>query len=329
MLHETQVFIEMLHAGDKSFHNYLSRADLITKNHRDSRFWAPDGPPARDYRVSGNVREGSAWVNVSPDRIRNLEETIDLIKIIVKEDPSQLGKDAGSLAAEIIRKAIEDKGQANIILATGTSQFETLKQLRNEKINWNRVTMFHLDEYIGLPETSPASFRKYLRDRFVQYVAPLQAIHLVNGEADPATECKQLGQLIGKTSIDVALVGIGENGHLGFNDPPADFETEDPFIVVELDEKCRRQQLGEGWFTNIQEVPQKAITMSIRQILKSRQIICSVPDRRKAEAIRDCFENPVSNLYPAGILQLHANCICFLDKSSSALLKNRKPDGIR
>ena len=225
-----------------------------------------------------------------------MEETIDLIHFFVKENPSQLGTEAGSRAAEAIREAIEKKGHAHIILATGTSQFETLGQLRKEKINWSRVTMFHLDEYIGLAESSPASFRKYLRERFIQHVAPLEAVHLINGEADPFTECKRLGELIGKTTIDVALVGIGENGHLGFNDPPADFETAEPFIVVELDEKCRRQQLGEGWFANIEDVPLRAITMSVRQILKSMQIICSVPDSRKAEAVRDCFENPVSNL---------------------------------
>lgn len=252
-----------------------------------------------------------------------------MVSIIIKEDPSQLGKAAGSLAAETIRAAIQEKGHANIILATGTSQFETLSQLKNEKINWSRVTLFHLDEYIGLPESSPASFRKYLRERFIQQITPLQSIHLINGEADPIEECRRLGELIKKTSIDVALVGIGENGHLGFNDPPANFETEEPFIVVELDEKCRMQQLGEGWFNTIQDVPLRAITMSIRQILKSRQIICSVPDSRKADAIRDCFDHPVTTLHPAGILQEHGNCICYLDKLSSALLKNRNPDGDR
>lgn len=261
--------------------------------------------------------------------IRNLVETIDLIHFIVRDDPSQLGKEAGSRAAQIIRKAVEEKGYANIILATGTSQFETLSQLRQEKINWSRVTMFHLDEYIGLPESSSASFRKYLRERFIQYVPPMLAIHLINGEADPETECRRLGELIRKTFIDLALVGVGENGHLGFNDPPADFETTEPFIVVELDEKCRTQQLGEGWFTKMQEVPLRAITMSVGQIMKSGQIICSVPDSRKAEAVRDCFENPVSGLHPASILQLHENCFCYLDKFSSALLKYPKSDVIR
>ena len=252
-----------------------------------------------------------------------------MIKNIVKEDPLQLGLAAGILAGQMIRGAIEEKGHADIILATGTSQFETISQLSKETIDWSRVTLFHIDEYIGLPETSPASFRKYIRERFIQQVAPLEAIHLINGEAEPTAECSRLSELIRKTSVDVALVGIGENGHLGFNDPPADFETEEPFIVVDLDEKCRRQQLGEGWFNTMREIPIRAITMSVRQIMKSRQIICSVPDSRKAEAVRDCFENPVSNLYPASILQLHRNCICFLDTFSSALLKKRNRDGIR
>jgi glucosamine-6-phosphate deaminase len=242
------------------------------------------------------------------------------MKIVIRKNPSELGKDAGRTAAQYIRSVIEKKGHANIILATGTSQFETLNQLIRENIPWGKVTMFHLDEYIGLPESSPASFRKYLKERFIQRVAPLHAVHLVNGETDPMEECKRLGEIIKRNSIDLALVGIGENGHLGFNDPPADFDTEEPFIVVELDETCRHQQLGEGWFKTMEDVPERAITMSIRQIMKSAKIICSVPDSRKAKAVKDCLENPVSNIFPAGILQTHPDCICFLDKSSSSLL---------
>src|SRR5664279_4841780 len=221
------------------------------------------------------------------------------MKIVVKDNPGDLGKEAGHEASQIIKAAIQKNGFANIILATGTSQFETLSQLTKEDINWRQVTMYHLDEYIGLPESSPASFRKYLKDRFIQKVNHLREIHLVNGEADPARECRFLGEIIKKNPIDIALVGIGENGHLGFNDPPADFETEEPFIVAELDEKCRKQQLGEGWFKTFNDVPLRAITMSIRQIMKSGQILCSVPDSRKAHAIQECFENEVSNLFPA------------------------------
>lgn len=242
------------------------------------------------------------------------------MKIIVTNNPTELGKSAGQAAAQLIRNAIEKNGHANIILATGTSQFETLNQLIKEDIDWSKVVMFHLDEYIGLPESSPASFRKYLKERFLEKVPSLKESHLVNGETNPLIECKLLSEIIERNPIDVALVGIGENGHLGFNDPPADFETDQPFIVVELEEKCRKQQFGEGWFKTIEDVPHQAITMSIKQILKTKHIICSVPDSRKAIAVRDCLEQPVSNLFPASILQLHKDCICFLDRSSSALL---------
>ena len=244
------------------------------------------------------------------------------MKIIIKENPKELGKSAGQTAAQLIRDTIEKNGQANIILATGTSQFETLNQLIKEDIDWSNVVMFHLDEYIGLPESSRASFRKYLKERFIEKVSPLKASYLVNGDANPLLECNRLSKEINKNPIDVALVGIGENGHLGFNDPPADFETDQPFIVVELDEKCRAQQLGEGWFKTIDDVPHKAITMSIKQILKSKSIICSIPDSRKAKAVKDSLEQPISNLFPASILQSHEDCYCFLDKASAAQLSH-------
>ena len=243
------------------------------------------------------------------------------MKITVTDDPIALGRLAGREAARLIKQTIAQNGEANIILATGTSQFETLRQLLLEGVDWNKVVMFHLDEYIGLPESHPASFRKYLKERFLAKVPGLKAYHLVNGEGDAQAECDRLGGIIQKHPIDVALVGIGENGHLGFNDPPADFDTEAAFIVVRLDEDCRRQQLGEGWFATLADVPQQAITMSIKQILRSKQIICSVPDSRKAAAIKNSLEGPVSNLHPASILQTHPDCVCFLDKASSALLR--------
>lgn len=243
------------------------------------------------------------------------------MNIIVSENAAQLGVVAGGHAAKVIRSAIEKKGQAVIILATGSSQFETLYNLTKEDIEWSKVIMFHLDEYIGLPESSPASFRRYLKERFIQKVGPLKEVYLVKGDEDPVRECNRLNALIHGHRVDVALVGIGENGHLAFNDPPADFETELPYIIVDLDEKCRSQQMGEGWFKTIEEVPRQAISMSIKQIMKSGEIICAVPDSRKAIAVRDCFEQPVSNLFPASILQQHKNCYCYLDQSSAALLK--------
>ena len=180
--------------------------------------------------------------------------------------------------------------------------------------------MFHLDEYIGLPITHPASFRKYLKERFIAKVPPLKAAFLIDGENDPVAECDRLSKLISKHPIDVALVGIGENGHLAFNDPPADFDIEKPYIVVDLDDQCVQQQFGEGWFPSINDVPRKAISMSVKQIMKSKHIVCSVPDARKAVAVKNTVENQVSNIYPASILQTHQHCIIYLDPLSAALL---------
>lgn len=243
------------------------------------------------------------------------------MNIQIKQSPYELGQAAGAEAAYLIRQAIEEKGIANIILATGTSQFDTLNRLIDDGgIDWSRVVMFHLDEYIGLPMTHAGSFRKYLQNRFLSKVGALKKVHLINGEADPAAECTRLGHIIAQHSVDVALVGIGENGHLAFNDPPADFVTEQPYIVVDLDEPCRNQQYGEGWFASMNEVPRQAISMSIKQILKSKNIICSVPDLRKAEAVKNCLELPVSNLHPASVLQQHPACTVYLDNNSAALL---------
>ena len=243
------------------------------------------------------------------------------MEIIVTANSNELGKAAGIAAGELIRQALGANGTANIILATGTSQFETLNQLVSEPgSDWRKVVMFHLDEYIGLPITSKASFRKYLKDRFIEKIPGLKAAHLISGEKNPEKECSRLGKLITEHSIDVALVGVGENGHLAFNDPPADFATTEPYIIVELDEACRKQQLGEGWFDNIEAVPKRAISMSIQQILKSKHIICSVPDSRKAMAVKECLELSVNNLHPASCLQLHPDCRYFLDPSSAALL---------
>lgn len=242
------------------------------------------------------------------------------MKITIENNSVDLGKVAGQEAANLINTAIKEKGEANIILATGASQFETLNQLISEEVDWSKVTMFHLDEYIGMPETHKASFRKYLKERFLEKVSPLKAAHLVNGENHSEEECERLESLIFKHPIDVALVGIGENGHLAFNDPPADFDTEKAYLVVDLDEKCRLQQLGEGWFKTIDDVPSQAISMGIRQIMKSKHIICSVPDKRKAQAVKDSVENEISNTYPASILQKHASCHFYLDKESASLL---------
>jgi glucosamine-6-phosphate deaminase len=245
------------------------------------------------------------------------------MNIIRTENPQQLGQSAGQKAAAIINEAIKEKGQAHVILATGTSQFETLNQLLKEQIDWSKVTVFHLDEYIDLSESHPASFRKYLKERFLNKIESVGAVYLINGENDPEEECTKLGDVISLHPIDVALVGIGENGHLAFNDPPADFDTEEPYLVVNLDRACRLQQMNEGWFGSLEDVPQQAISMSIQQIMKSHHIICSIPDERKAQAVKNCLENEVSPLFPASILQEHPSCELYLDRASASLLKTQ------
>jgi glucosamine-6-phosphate deaminase len=236
---------------------------------------------------------------------------------------NEMGAAAARYAAEQINLAIAAGGQASIILATGMSQFEMLGALVSLDVDWSRVTAFHLDEYVGLPISHPASFRRYLKERFVDKVSGLKAFHFVDGDAaaDAAAECRRLGELIAPLTIDLACIGIGENGHLAFNDPPADFETETPFLVVTLDEACRRQQVGEGWFRSLDEVPRQAISMSVRQIIKSAAILCTVPDLRKAESLRQAVEGPVTNRLPASILQQHPSCDFYVDAPAASRLK--------
>jgi len=243
------------------------------------------------------------------------------MELRIFDTKAEVGAAAAHEAARAIQAAIADQGEANIVLATGMSQFDMLATLLTLDIDWSRVTAFHLDEYIGLPATHPASFRRYLKERFVDHVPTLRAFHYVNGDApDPLAECRRLGELIRPLRIAVACVGIGENGHLAFNDPPADFETEEPYLVVTLDEACRRQQLNEGWFPTLEAVPTQAISMSIRQIMKSEKIVCTVPDLRKAQAVKATVEGPVTNLVPASILQRHPRCTLFMDRPAASLL---------
>ena len=243
------------------------------------------------------------------------------MKVSICSTKTELGKKAAQNGSYLIRNAIRSKGSANIILATGASQFEMLKALASEPIPWNRVAVFHLDEYIGMPVTHPASFRLYLWQRFLRKLPlPVRAFNQIDAEKNPGAECERLSRLIRQHPIDVAFVGIGENGHVAFNDPPADFVTKRPYIVVRLDEACRRQQMGEGWFKGLKEVPMRAISMSVRQIMKSATIICSVPDKRKARAVHACLEGPVTPQSPGSILQRHPDATIYLDRPSASLL---------
>jgi glucosamine-6-phosphate deaminase len=244
------------------------------------------------------------------------------MQIVIRNNKEEIGKQAAMLGAELIDRAISKKGSANVIFATGSAQFEMLKNLVTLPIEWKAVNGFHLDEYIGLSIDHKASFRKFLKERLVDFVHPGN-FYYINGEVDPNEECKRLNKLIQQHPIDVAFVGIGENSHLAFNDPPADFETGQPYIQVNLDEACRKQQMGEGWFGSFAEVPTQAISMSIQQILRSENIIAVVPEQRKAKAVQLTMESEISPAVPATALRQHAKTTLFLDMESSSLLNKK------
>jgi glucosamine-6-phosphate deaminase len=240
--------------------------------------------------------------------------------INVLKDPQGLAVAAATDAAARIRAAVDQRGRARIIAATGASQLAFLDRLVHAPgVAWDKVEMFHLDEYIGLSIDHPASFRKYLLERLIR-PAGITRYHLLDGEHDAAAVSREVGRLLQQDPVDIAFVGIGENGHLAFNDPPADFETDAPYIVVRLDERCRQQQVGEGWFARLEDVPETAISMSVRQILKARSIVCVVPDRRKAEAVRASLEDPIDPMIPASILRHHVDVTIYLDGESASLL---------
>lgn len=240
------------------------------------------------------------------------------MKVIVLNTPEELAAAAAARGAELLRKAIEEKGSARLLLSTGASQLGTLKELVSLPVDWEKVEMFHLDEYAGLPESHGASFRRYLKERFVSKV-PLKKAHFVNWEGSIAQNMKALSEEISSAPLDVGFIGIGENAHIAFNDPPADFDTEEPFLLVTLDDACRRQQVGEGWFASPEDVPGQAITASVRQILKCGAILSCVPFKVKAEAVRKTLESPVDPHVPASILKTHPDVTLYLDRESASL----------
>jgi glucosamine-6-phosphate deaminase len=242
------------------------------------------------------------------------------LNIEIYSDRLAVSRAAAAHAAEVLKRCIHMSGNARLVAATGASQIDFLDALTSTAgIDWSRVEMFHLDEYIGLPIDHPASFRRYLRERLINKTG-IGRYHLLDGEHDPARTARRTGKALAAEPIDVAFVGIGENGHLAFNDPPADFTTEQPYLIVTLDDACRWQQVGEGWFASIEEVPARAISMSVHQILTSREIIAVVPDARKSTAVKACVEGPVSPLAPASILQTHPRTTLYLDRDSAGLL---------
>jgi glucosamine-6-phosphate deaminase len=243
------------------------------------------------------------------------------MRLRVLEDRVAVGRAAAEQAAAAIRRAIAEQGRARIVAASAVSQLEFLEALTGAAgVDWKRVELFHLDEYIGVSMTHPASFCRFLQERLIAKTGIVKA-HFLDGEGDPAEVIREASEAIREAPIDVAFVGIGENGHLAFNDPPADFETEEPYIVVSLDEACRRQQVGEGWFADLAAVPKQAISMSVRQILKAKEIVTVVPGARKTEAVKACFEGAIRSTAPASILRSHAGTTVYLDRESAALLR--------
>ena len=249
------------------------------------------------------------------------------MKIILSRDSKELGVKAAKAAADLVNRAIEEKGSARIVLSTGASQFTTLEALVQENVDWSKVEMFHLDEYIGIDETHPASFVKYLKERFVQKVNLKNAYFV-----DPSTGVEEtiafLTEKLGEKSVDVGLIGIGENAHIAFNDPPADFDDDNAYKIVVLAERCRQQQLGEGWFATLEDVPEKAISMTVKQILRCEHIISAVPYKVKAQAIYDTVNSDVSDMIPATILKTHPDAQLFIDADSAALLGSDIPESV-
>jgi len=236
------------------------------------------------------------------------------------DDRESLGKAAAEQASTAIRRAMQNHGRVRVVAATAASQFEFLNALtKAPDIDWRQVELFHLDEYIGLPITHPGSFRKMLLEQVIQKTG-ITKYHLLDGDADAAEVVRRAGAALGSAPVDIAFVGIGENGHLAFNDPPADFETNEPYLIVKLDEACRLQQVGEAWFSHLSQVPTQAISMSVRQILKAKEILAVVPGTRKAQAVKACFEGEIGPMAPASILRTHSNATIYLDKASAALL---------
>jgi glucosamine-6-phosphate deaminase len=242
-------------------------------------------------------------------------------QVRIAGDKEEMGREAAIQAADALASAIEARGEAAVIFATGASQFEMLDSLMGQPVPWERVTAFHLDEYVGLSADHGASFRRYLRER-VESRVTLKTFHYLEADRDdPGAVCQEMSDFISEATIDVALVGVGENGHLAFNDPPADFNANEPYLVVALDEACRRQQVGEGWFDSIEQVPKEAISMSVPEIMRARTIICTCPDERKAAAVKGALEGPVTPEVPASILRTHGDCRFFLDRASAGQLE--------
>jgi len=241
------------------------------------------------------------------------------MRVIVSETPEELGQKVAEHVARLLNEAIEKNGEARWLMSTGASQFTSLEALLKMNVDWTKVEAFHLDEYIGITSDHPASFVKYLKERVASKVQ-LKAFHFVDVSIGIDQIIKKLTEEVSEKQVDVGLIGIGENAHIAFNDPPADFTDTSSFKVVQLDEACRKQQLGEGWFPSLDDVPHTAITMTVSQIMKCRSIVSAVPYAVKAKAIQETLaaEKP-DPMVPASILKTHPDIVLYIDKGSASL----------
>lgn len=247
----------------------------------------------------------------------------EALSVRVFPTQAELARAVAVEAQATLRDAIARQGSAAMILAAANSQIQSLDALvAPGDVDWSRVTLFHMDEYLGLDAQHPASFRRFLRERVEQRVKP-KAFHCIAGEAmEPLAECDRYGKLLAAQPIDLCLLGIGENGHLAFNDPPvADFADARMVKLVKLDEACRQQQVGEGHFPNLAAVPQYAFTLTIPALCAARQMLCIVPERRKAQAVHATLRDPIAPACPASFLRRQAHCVLFLDADSASRLE--------
>ena len=235
------------------------------------------------------------------------------MKIIISDTSAQLGIDSAKGVADYLKSVIAKNGYARIVVSTGASQLPMFENLIRSSVDWSKVEMFHLDEYVNLPETHPASFRKYLKERFVSRV-PLMGAYFVDGTPEGI---KALSAKLVEKEVDLGIIGIGENGHIAFNDPPADFDTRESYITVNLDSRCRAQQVGEGWFASAEEVPAQAVSMTPYRIMQCKKIISVVPYAVKADAVKKTLTCGVSPNVPATLMKTHPDWELYLDKESA------------
>jgi glucosamine-6-phosphate deaminase len=248
----------------------------------------------------------------------------DKLRVEIFGRKEDMGREAAAFVADNLGKALKEKERASLILGTGASQYPLLDVLLQKKIDWSRINLFHLDEYIGLSDQHPASFRRFLRERVAEKVKPGNVYYLNGDAADINAEIKRYERLLKDNPVDVACIGIGENGHIAFNDPAvADFSDPEYLKVVEMDEACRKQQVGEGWFPTIRDVPQKAVTLTITAIMDCRILCCSVPDERKSEAVYNALNGGIVTACPASVLRKHDNAVLFLDSFAAKKILNQ------